>query len=328
MVESNASAGGGMVPGSTCKPAIPQRAGALLLRDLIDCYMAHYAGRDPTRLQRLGWWSARIGHIELQALSDDDVHAGLEHLAHQRSRYFAGNDVDGRAVFRDKRKAMAPATINRYSASLAAVLTWAIKRRIAPRGFVHPCRSVERQTENNEKTRFLADDERERLLSACRASPWPRLYALALLALTTGGRKGELLGLTWADVDLERNLAQVGRSKNGDPKMLPIVPAVADELKRFRGRPEERCFPSPRKTTEPYAFEQRWKEAMAVARVRSFRFHDLRHSCASMLAQSGATLLEIADLLGHRQLQMTKRYSHLATGHKSALVNRVLGGIK
>jgi integrase len=67
---------------------------------------------------------------------------------------------------------------------------------------------------------------------------------------------------------------------------------------------------------------------MHAARIRNFRFHDLRHSCASMLAQSGATLLEIGDLPGHRQLQMTKRYSHLASGHKSALVNRVLGGIK
>ncbi len=67
---------------------------------------------------------------------------------------------------------------------------------------------------------------------------------------------------------------------------------------------------------------------MAAAGVKKFRFHDLRHSCASMLAQNGATLLEIGDLLGHRQLQMTKRYSHLATSHKAALVNRVLGAIR
>jgi integrase len=79
---------------------------------------------------------------------------------------------------------------------------------------VHPCRSVERKPENNEKTRFLSDDERTRLLAACKASPWPRLYGLILLALTTGARKGELLGLTWTDIDLERRLAHVGRSKN------------------------------------------------------------------------------------------------------------------
>ena len=62
--------------------------------------------------------------------------------------------------------------------------------------------------------------------------------------------------------------------------------------------------------------------------MRNFTFHSLRHSCASMLAWNGATLLEIADVLGHRQLQMTKRYAHLATGHKAALVNRVMGDLK
>jgi integrase len=63
------------------------------------------------------------------------------------------------------------------------------------------------------------------------------------------------------------------------------------------------------------------------AKVKNFRFHDLRHSCASYLAQNNATLLEIADVLGHRNTSITKRYSHLTTGHKSNLINRVLGGI-
>lgn len=328
MVLDDKSAGDGCAPGSASKPALPLRAGSLLVRELIDLYMAHYEGRDPTRVQRLAWWSQKVGHLELQLLSDDEVHAALEELAQTRSRYFAGLDVDSRPIYRDKRRPIAPATINRYAASLAAVVTWAIKRRIAPKGFVHPCRSVERRTEDNEKTRFLSDEERERLLIACKGSKWPRLYALVLAALTTGARKGELLGLTWADIDRERGLATVGRSKNGDPKLLPLVPAVLDELRRFAGAPSDRVFPSTRRAQEPYSFEIRWKEALQAARVRQFRFHDLRHSCASMLAQSGATLLEIGDLLGHRQLQMTKRYSHLAAGHKAALVNRVLGGIK
>jgi integrase len=328
MVQESTSVGGSLMSGSMGKPTLPQRAGSLPVRELIDLYMAHYEGRDPTRVQRLGWWSTRIGHLEMRALCDDDIHAALEALAQQRSRFFAGKDIDGAPIYKPKQKSIAPATVNRYAASLAAVVTWAIKRRIAPKGYVHPCRSVERERENNEKTRFLSDDERERLLAACKASPWPRLYALALMALTTGARKGELLGLTWADIDEDRGLALVGRSKNGDPKFLPIVPTVRAELARFRSVPTHRVFPSTRRPHDPYSFEIRWKEALHAAHVRNFRFHDLRHSCASMLAQSGATLLEIADLLGHRQLQMTKRYSHLATGHKSALVNRVLGGIK
>lgn len=306
-------------------PPLPMRQGTLPLAELIDLYMAHYAGRDSTRVQRLTWWRGQVGAIALQDLSDDHVHAALEALASQASRFYAGDDADGRAVFKAKKKPLAPATVNRYAASLAAVLTWAINRRIAPKGYVHPCRSIERRPEHNEKTRFLSDDERQRLLQACQASTWPRLYVLVLMALTTGARKGELLGLRWRDVDLDRAEASIATTKNGDPRVLPLVPAVVDQLRRFKAGESVLVFASPRDSARAFTFEPRFAQALREAKIRNFVFHDLRHSCASMLARNGATLLEIADLLGHRQLQMTKRYSHLATSHKAALVNRVLG---
>lgn len=307
---------------------LPMRRGAILLADLIDLYMRGYAGKDPTRVQRLSWWRARVGALALQELSDDHVHAALEDLASRPARYFAGRDEAGQPIELFKKRTIAPATVNRYAASLAAVITWAIKRRIAPRGYVHPCRSIDRRPEINEKTRFLSDDETRRLLDACQASSWPRLYALVLAALTTGARKAELLGLRWADVDLDKAVAHLDSTKNGDSRVLPIVPALLAELRRFQGAAAGWVFASPRDPEKLFTFEPRWKEALRAAKVRDFRFHDLRHSCASMLARNGATLLEIGDVLGHRQMQMTKRYSHLATAHKEALVNRVMGGVK
>lgn len=309
-------------------PPLPLRAGALPLPDLIDLYMGHYSGRDTTRVQRLTWWKARLSGIALQDLSDDHVHAALEALAHERSRYFAGKDADDKPVYRAKRRPLSPATVNRYSASLAAVVTWAIKKRIAPKGYAHPCRSVERRPENNERTRFLSDDERVRLLDACKASTWPRLYLLALMALTTGARKAELLALTWGDVDLQRAEAHCGRTKNGDPKVLPLIPAVVAELERFKAGASVPVFESTRRKGQAFAFEPRFAEALKAAKIRGVTFHTLRHSCASLLAQNGATLLEIADVLGHRQLQMTKRYSHLTTQHKAELLARVMGGVR
>lgn len=308
-------------------PELPLRKADIAMSDLIDLYMAHYAGRDTSRVQRLTWWRVQLGSIALQDVTDDQVHAALEALANQSSRYFAGLDADGRPIYRAKKKPLAPATINRYAATIAAVLTWSIKRRIAPKGYVHPSRAIERRPEHNEKTRFLSDDERQRLLQACKASSWPRLYALVLMALTTGARKGELLGLRWRDVDLVRAEATIATTKNGDPRVLPLVPLVVDELRRFKAGAGSLVFASTRDPARAFTFEPRFADAMRAAKIRGFRFHDLRHSCASMLAQNGATLLEIADLLGHRQLQVTKRYSHLATGHKAALVNRVLGTI-
>ncbi len=309
-------------------PSTPLRKGEIPLRELIDLYMAHYAGRDPSRLQRLSWWQGQIGSVNLQDLADDHVFAALESLAIQRGRFFAGKDADDNPIYRARRRPIAPATINRYSASLAAVITWAVKKRIAPKGYVHPCRSIERKPENNEKTRFLSDEERDRLLLACKASKWPLLYPLVLMALTTGARKGELIGLRWRDIDLVRGEATVGRTKNGDPRVLPLVPAVVESLGGFHGADSALVFASRRTPSQPYSFGVRFDKALAEARIRGVTFHTLRHSCASMLAKSGATLIEISELLGHRQLQMTKRYSHLATGHKVAMVNRILGKVR
>lgn len=309
-------------------PALPLRCGEMLIADLIDLYMAHYTGRDPTRLQRLTCWLSRVGALRLDEISDDQVHAALQGLVSQRARFFAGIDADGQPIHRAKKKPISGATINRYAASLAAVFTWAIKQRIAPKGWDHPCRRVERQAESAGKTRFLTRAECDRLLVACKASTWPKLYALVLMALTTGMRKGELLGLRWADIDFEGQLAHVGRSKNGDPKVLPLVPALVEQLRPMVGEPAVLVFASKRNPDQAYSFELKWAEALVAAGIRGFRFHDLRHSCASFLAQNGATLLEIGDLLGHRQIAMTKRYSHLASTHRAALVTRVLGDLR
>lgn len=155
--------------------ALPLRDGAITITRLVELYMQNYAGRDGSRLQRLTWWQGQIGTLALQDVSDDQIHAALDALARQPSRYYFGKDADGNAIFKAKKKPPSPATVNRYAASIGAVFTWAIRRRIAPKGWVHPCRAIERQQENNEQTRFLSDDERDRLLIACKAASWPRL---------------------------------------------------------------------------------------------------------------------------------------------------------
>jgi integrase len=309
-------------------PTLPLRDGSLTIAAVFDLYMAYYTGRDVALPQRLGFWRAEVGKLRLDEISDDHLHAGLEKLAAGPGRYYVGKDELGRPIYHFKRKALAGATLNRYASAIAAVLTWAIRRRLAPKGFDHPARRIEYRTERATKTRFLSDEERGRLLAACKASKWPRLYLLVLMALTTGARKGALMGLRWRDVDTGLRVIHVGRSKNGDPQALPLVPAVVEELERFRAGPDALVFPSRLNATKAMAFEERWREALQAADIRNYRFHDNRHSCASYLAQHGATLLEIGDLLGHRQVSMTKRYSHLAASHRSALVERVMGGLR
>jgi len=216
------------------------------------------------------------------------------------------------------------ATINRYVAAISVVFSYACREYGLE---VNPVRKIPSLPENNERTRFLSEAERTRLFSSCRASHWDKLYLIVLLAITTGARKGELTKLRWNDIDFERRTAYVSTTKNGQPKVLPLTDSVIRELQVFNKNDSHLIFESKVKRDVAYCFTKPWKKALEDAEIKDFRFHDLRHSCASYLAQSGASLLEIADVLGHKQISVTKRYAHLCIGHKVSLINRVMGSI-
>jgi hypothetical protein len=127
--------------------------------------MQHYSGRDPARLYRLESWKRRVGDRLLAEFSDDDVFHELEAVASEPARVFMGVDADGRRIYRAKKTPKAPATINAYANSLAAVMTWCIKKRRVPKSFENPCRKVERLPSRPGVVRFLSDDERMRLLA-------------------------------------------------------------------------------------------------------------------------------------------------------------------
>lgn len=311
-------------------PTSMQRTGQITIREAIDLYMLAYAGRDNSRTQRMQWWSAKLGCLTLAEVDEDNIYFALEELQSQTNRYYAGKDADGNAIYKSrKNKLRSPATINRYNSCIAALFTWCIKKRLAQKGWENPTKGIESRPENNEVVRFLSETERNDLLSACRASTWDKLYLLVMVALTTGARRGELLRLTWGDIDFDRQIASVNQTKNGDKKNLPLVPAVIEELNKFKtNNLNELIFASKRRPDSAFNYKEIWDRALKTANIKNFRFHDLRHSCASMLAQNGCTLLEIGEVLGHRQLNVTKRYSHLCTDHKSNLINRVLGDIR
>jgi len=318
------------------RPVVPTDLGApVTVAQLLDRYIGAYRGRDRSITKRLGFWRDRLGALQLVDVTDDHVYQGLRYLRDTPAMYFHGYDAAGKPILKPK-GARAPATINRYLAAIGGVFSWAIRERLVPRGWESPCRrGLRLPGENPGIVRFLTDEERPRLLEACKASKWPRLYAIVLMALTTGARRGELRALKWEHIDFRRAEARVLTSKNGEPKVLPLVPAVRAELERLHeiDRRERKAgcggtfiFRAGKKNI-PTDFTSHWYKALAEAKVSSFRFHDLRHSCASYLAQAGAGLLEIADVLGHKQLTMTRRYSHLTTSTKKALVGRVLGDI-
>ena len=318
--------------------SIAQRLRSLAVRpqgvtveEIIDRYMRRYAGRDNTMVARLSAWRSMIGEFTLEAIDSDLIHACRNELQSQPALAFKGLDHAGNKIFKTKGRAQpkSGATLNRYMVAMSGVFTWAIEERLTPRGWTNPCRGIKRMKDATERVRFLDPDERTRLFDACKQSGYPRLYALSLTAMLTGARKGELLGLRWADLDLTEGIATLGRSKNGDRRTLVLLPQVIEALQPFQGDPARFVFGSVRtKYQTPASIDSAFRDAVSRAQIKNFKFHDHRHCCASYMAQAGKPLNVIAEVLGHRKLDMTRRYAHLTTQTKAQAMRAALGEIK
>ena len=305
-------------------------AAGTTLAEIAEAYLDAYQGRDSSRYHRLNTWKRLLGDKVLAEITPDDIDASMRTLATEPARVYNGRDADGNPIFKKKAGQRSGATLNRYQVALAALFTWAKRQRLVPRGFDSPTRHVEKNTEMRGRVRYQTDDERERQLAACVESTWTRLYVFVLMALTTGARRGELLGLRWCDVDMDRAEAVLHDTKNGDRRVLVLLPQVLDELRRFapKDAPTSQAlvFRSRLRPSQPYSTAKVFNEAVAAAGIKNFRFHDCRHCTASYMAQAGASLLEIADTLGHRQLRMVQRYAHLNTDSRRRLMTRIFEG--
>ena len=163
----------------------------------------------------------------------------------------------------------------------------------------------------------LSDEEREALLKACRESTNSYLHSIVVLALSTGMRQGEIMNLRWQDVDLEKGRIVLLQTKNDLPRTVPLAGYALELLKehsRVRRLDSDLLFPG-KNPKKPVFIRAPWVKAVKEAGLSNFRFHDLRHCSASFFAENGATLIEIAHVLGHKTLAMTQRYSHLTQAH-------------
>ncbi len=265
-------------------------------RDILDRYVAQVLPRKApattsAQARQCEWWTARIGDVPLDELTRSAIIEARDDLA----------------------QATGPATANRYLAVLRHALGVACRDwELIPR---NPAAGIRALREPRGRVRFLDDGEREHLLAECRGE----LRVLVILALSTGGRKSELTGLRWPDVDFDRPAVTFRDTKNGETRAVPLCGAALVELVehgRLRRIDDDRVF-------RGVDVDRAFRAAVARAGIADFRFHDLRHSAASYLAMSGASLLEIAAVLGHKTLAMVKRYAHLSDGHLSDVVARM-----
>lgn len=199
-------------------------------------------------------------------------------------------------------------TVNRYLALLKIVF-----RLAADWGYSDssPLKNVRLFSEKDtQKERYLTDAEERALLEHST----PRLRPIVLFALHTGMRRGEILSLKWADVDLSRKVIRVETAKNGRTRFIPINSTLSEELDKLRSARGKSTLVFPYKSVRT-AFENACKKAKLA-----LRFHDLRHTFATRLVEKGVDLITVQHLLGHHSVTMTQRYTHSSDDRKMSAV--------
>jgi integrase len=224
-----------------------------------------------------------------------------------------------------RRSQVAPATVNRDLTLLKALFTKAVLWKVVDRS---PLADVRYLPVNNARLRYLTTEEIPRLLRGAVGDVAPWLAPGILLALHTGLRQGELLTLRWRDVDLGVGLLSVEVSKNNEKRRIPLnapVRAVLQALPHYGEWVLARPWGERISRTTLYAAFGR---ACARAGIEDFHWHDLRHTFASQLVMTGVDLRTVQELVGHKTLDMTMRYSHLAPAHKAAAVEKLAAALE
>ena len=197
-------------------------------------------------------------------------------------------------------KGRSPATVVRYIAALSHVFTITVNEWEWLEN--NPMRKVRKPKEPRGRVRILSDEEREELLKACKNSKNIYIHNVVVLALSTGMRQGEIMNLRWQDVDFEKGIIILHETKNDERRAVPLTSYALELLKeqnKLRHIDTDLLFPG-KNPKRPVFIRTPWITAVKEAKLLDFRFHDLRHSAASYLAMNGATLAEIAEILGHK----------------------------
>jgi len=303
-------------------------ANAQTLQDVIDRYRDEISPHKASTTQRaeksyLNYWERELGKYALSYVTPELVTGKIRELskAGDARRKDKSDDTPHRPKSRK--------TLKHYRDTLNVLFGFAQKWGWTAS---NPLDGVNRITKaNNERVRYLSKSERKGLLDACIASDNDQLYPIVVFALSTGARKGEILGLTLDDVNLERGAAILRDTKNGETRAVPVVHHLKDILRNHMEKmeifyegleqhpPKRWLFPR-RDGMDAIDIRKAWENARSAATIQDFRFHDLRHTTASYLAMHGANQLEIAEVLGHKTFQMVKRYAHLSDSHVKDLM--------
>lgn len=292
----------------------------ITFRKLADEYMHQWDGKDSNQAKRVGYWVDVFADTPLKSIKVEDVKDAINQ--YKNGKCCKGGGI-GKVIQTDKPRA--PATVQRQKAVLSSLFKYAVDQ-----GYVKSNPVMETPTikiGNNQIERFLSDEERTRLLQACKKSKWPKLYLLVLMSLTCGARRSELLNLRWSEINFKDGTARLADTKNGSSRVLTFPQITMDEMISFREVGNGLIFPSPSNPEKPFSFRKHWEKALQDANIHNFRWHDLRHDFCTQLAVNGIEDLTIAKLAGHKSLQTTARYTHMNVKRAADVTEKVMGAL-
>jgi integrase len=256
------------------------------------------------------WWTDRFNEQKIKYLEDinSDVFKIIRDQEIKRPRLRNG-------------KPMAPATVNRKIALLRAVMNSAAREY----QWVQTAPLFRCLPERNERVRYLTPPEIQRLLMVLD-EPYK---SMALLAVATGLRQSNIFNLTWQQVDFVRKQITFPDAvmKNGMALTIPINETALQAIRPWIGKDDQNVFVLPNGKPVKELLSKMWKNALVKAGITNFKWHDLRHTWASLLRQSGEGLDKIQEMGGWQDPKMVRRYAHLSTEHlakSSSAIDRVL----
>jgi integrase len=225
---------------------------------------------------------------------------------------------------------LAPATCNHYLKLMKRVLNLAIQWEVLDGK--NPACGIQQYRELNLVENYMDYEQLHRLLTVLKTDKNRMVCNIILFLLSTGARLNEALQARWDHISLERHVWRIPatNSKSGKVRAVPLNDSAIDALNEVGTKDKsEWVFPSKRNHGQPFVSLQRvWSRLRKSAHLEHIRIHDLRHQYASFLVNSGRTLYEVQEILGHSSSKVTARYSHLSTATVQAAASTAADRIK
>jgi integrase len=328
--------GEGIVPDTAKRavltiPELETLGGSVTINELCDDYLKHVQGRPDlfkdqrNPPQRLDLIRAAFGHRPAASVRPWEIEDWLNSVKRRSTR------GDGRVT----RAPLKPGSLNRLKAHLSAIYQYG---KLRDKVQVNPARDVKQRRMKNGVIRWLKPEEEERLRAALLSHIETKAHLSSYqerfvrhriceldIALGTGMRKGEQYGLKWSDIDFDQRVITLRDTKNGESRLVYMIDDVVAAFERLRelnlDRRAGRNDPAPADVVFAIGDNKKWwAQALKDAEIENFRWHDLRHTFCSRLAQNGVGLKVIQEAAGHKTIAMAARYAHMdQTSLRSAL---------